>query len=90
MAYIALLCHEISHLYQIVNGEPLFDENDMKSSEIYTDYLTLYLGLGERVILGYMSLLPPIAKLNYLKYDELQFAVKRNEKLRANYKDCVI
>lgn len=79
-SYIALMIHEIAYVYQIAKGKPLFDEKNLKTSEKYTDYLTLLLGFYDQISTGYLLAFSddiPM-KLNYLDFDDINYAIKRN------------
>ncbi len=82
-SYVALIMHETAHIYQIVSGNPLYDEENLQNSERYTDYLTLYLGFSEEVSFGYLLALggEVPGKLNYLDFDDIEYAIKRNAKI---------
>lgn len=82
-SYVALLIHEIAHIYQFTHGRDLYDEENLQNSERYTDYLTLYRGFSEEVSFGYLLALggEVPGKLNCLDFDDIEYAIKRNAKI---------
>ena len=49
---INVLCHEISHAYQHIKGNEVYDANNYAISELYTDFLMIKMGFFEYVIEG--------------------------------------